>query len=53
MQPGVPVRQTGLSYQPVRRHRAGGIDSLESIPGLLKGLQIRALLPYQHLTILS
>jgi hypothetical protein len=32
----------GLSYRPARLHRRG-IDSLESIPGLLKSLKIRAL----------
>ncbi len=26
----------GLSHRPARQHRPGGIDSLESIPGLLK-----------------
>jgi hypothetical protein len=40
--------QIGLSYRPARPHRLHGridslrIDSWESIPGLLKGLQIRA-----------
>ncbi len=33
---------TGLSYWPARI-RGGGIDALESIPGLLKSLKIRAL----------
>ncbi len=33
----------GLSYRPARLHRLAGIDSLESIPGLLKSLKIRAL----------
>ncbi len=32
----------GLSYRPARLH-AGGIDSLEYIPGLLKSLKIWAL----------
>jgi hypothetical protein len=35
----------GLSYRPARL-QAGGIDSLESIPGLLKSLKIRA--QHQH-----
>ncbi len=35
--PDGPVRQPYLSYRP-----AGGIESSESIPGLLKRLQIRA-----------
>jgi hypothetical protein len=39
--PGGPVRQSYLSYRPARRNC--GIDSSESIPGLLKRLQIRAL----------
>ncbi len=33
----------GLSYWPARGHKAGVIDSLESILGLLKSLKIRAL----------
>jgi hypothetical protein len=33
----------GLSYQPTRLHRAGGIHSLESNLGLHKRLKIRAL----------
>jgi hypothetical protein len=33
----------GLSYWPARGYKAGGIDSLESIFGLLKSLKIRAL----------
>ncbi len=37
-QPGGPVRRTGSPSYIVRRE----IDSLESIPGLLKRLQIRA-----------
>jgi hypothetical protein len=32
--------------------KPGGIDSLESIPGLLKGLQIRALEPQDFLASL-
>ncbi len=36
------VQQFYLTYQPARLHRLGGIDSWESIPGLLKRLQIRA-----------
>ncbi len=32
----------GLSYRAARATEAGGIDSLEYIPGLLKRLQIRA-----------
>jgi hypothetical protein len=33
----------GLPYRPARLHRVGGIDSLESILGLLKSLKILAL----------
>jgi hypothetical protein len=32
----------GLSYRLARLHRAGGIDSMESIPGLFKSSKIRA-----------
>ena len=32
----------GLSYRPARATQAGGIDALESIPGLHKCLKIRA-----------
>ena len=39
-QPGGPELQLYLTYQPARDTSAGGIDSLESIPGLLKRLQI-------------
>jgi hypothetical protein len=45
-QPGGQVRQPYLSYLPARLHRlaqatkAGGIVSLESIPGFLKSLKI-------------
>jgi hypothetical protein len=42
MLPGGPVRQIGLSYRAARATEAGGIDYLESIPGLLKRLQSRA-----------
>ncbi len=43
-QPGGPVRQPYLTYRLARLQSLhGGIDSLESIPGLLKLLQIRAL----------
>jgi hypothetical protein len=38
MYPGGSVRQIGLSYWPARLHRLA-----ESIAGLLKSLQIRAL----------
>jgi hypothetical protein len=41
-QPGGPVRQPYLTYRPARLKKIGKIDSLESIPGLLKRLQIRA-----------
>ncbi len=40
--PGNPFRQAMESFQ--QPMWSGGIDSLESIPGLLKLLQIRALL---------
>jgi hypothetical protein len=47
MKPGGPVRQPFLSYWADRivgpARQAGGIDSLKSIPGLLKVLQIRTL----------
>ncbi len=37
--------QKGSLYRPASQAtQAGGIDSLESIPGLLKSLQIRALM---------
>ncbi len=40
-QPGRPVRQPYLLYRLAMLHRlVGGIDSSESIPGLLKRLQI-------------
>ncbi len=39
--PGGLVRQIGLSYRPAKL-QAGGSDSLESIPVLLKRLQIWA-----------
>ncbi len=43
-QPGGPVRQPYLTYRLARLQCLhSGIDSLESIPGLLKRLQIRAL----------
>jgi hypothetical protein len=32
----------GLSYRPARATQAGGIDALESIPGLHKRLKIQA-----------
>ncbi len=39
MQPGMPARQIGFR----KATQAGGTDSLETIPGLLKLLQFRAL----------
>jgi hypothetical protein len=36
------LRRPGIDFQP------GGIDSLESIPGLLNHLQIRALYTFSH-----
>jgi hypothetical protein len=41
-QPGGPVRQPYLLYRSAKL-QASGIDFSESIPGLLKRLQIRAL----------
>ncbi len=46
-QPGGPIRQPYLSYRPARLHRLADkcrIDSSESIPGIHKRLQIRALI---------
>jgi hypothetical protein len=50
-QPGGPVRQPYLSYRPAMTLQTGGIDSLESIPGLLKCLQIRAQLWWDNFLI--
>jgi hypothetical protein len=36
------TRQAYFTYRPARLHRLAGIDFLESIPGLLKRLQIHA-----------
>ncbi len=46
-QPGGPVRKFYLTYRPARIHRLA-----ESIPGLLQGLQIRALNNFSRLFIL-
>jgi hypothetical protein len=35
-----PSRNRFVSYRPIKATQAGGIDSLESIPGLLKSLKI-------------
>jgi hypothetical protein len=48
-QPGGPVRQSYLTY---RASRLEGIDSMESIPGLLKRLQIRACAEVEYMSIL-
>jgi hypothetical protein len=45
-QPGVPVRKPNLLYRPGRLHRLA-----ESIPGLLKRLQIRALCLQYYLAV--
>jgi hypothetical protein len=41
-QPGGPVYCSNFDVPARKDTSAGGIDSLESIPGLLKRLQIRA-----------
>jgi hypothetical protein len=38
----------GLLYRPVRLHRLGGIDSLESIPGFLRSSKVLAQYTYSH-----
>ncbi len=43
----------GLSYWPGRLYKTGGIDFLDSIPGPLKRLKIRALSPSAVYTLSS
>jgi hypothetical protein len=45
-QSGGPLQQLFLTYWLARQHTVGWQNRLESISGLLKSLQIRALVPH-------